>query len=133
MAKKALTDKPKNLGGRPLLFSNADELQNRIDDYFENCDTNGKPYTIAGLAYWLEIDRQSIYNYEAKAEYFGTIKRARERILAYLEELLITDGKAGQIFVAKNYGYTDKIETENINLNHEMTEDEADAILNRFK
>jgi hypothetical protein len=37
------------------------------------------------------------------------------------------------IFYLKNkFGYKDKIETENVNINHEMTEEEADKILKKY-
>lgn len=111
-------DKKKHAGGRPKLFNTPKELQDRIDDYFENCRDGGKPFTIAGLAYWLEMDRKSIYNYEKDDEFFPTIKRARDKILATLEEMITVDGRAGQIFLAKNYGYTDKMEVESNNTNH---------------
>jgi len=125
---KGPTDNKKEVG-RPRLFNTPKELQERIDDYFENCRDGGKPFTIAGLAYWLEMDRKSIYNYEHKDEYFHTIKRARDKILATLEEMIAVDGRAGQIFLAKNYGYTDKTEIESINVNVEMTTTEAEEIL----
>lgn len=115
---KPTEEKQKHAGGRPKLFSTPKELQDRIDDYFESCRDGGKPFTIAGLAYWLEMDRKSIYNYEKDDEFFHTIKRARDKILATLEEMIAVDGRAGQIFLAKNYGYTDKMEVESTNINH---------------
>ena len=126
-----MSEKQKHAGGRPRLFSTPAELQARIDDYFENCRDGGKPFTIAGMAYWLEMDRQTFYNYKERDEYFGTIKRARDKILATLEEMIVVDGRAGQIFLAKNYGYTDKqeIESTNLNLNAEMTLEEAEKYL----
>lgn len=126
-------EKKKHAGGRPRLFSTPEELQKRIDEYFDSCRDSRKPFTIAGLAYWLEMDRKSIYNYEKDDEFFPTIRRARDKILATLEEMITIDGRAGQIFLAKNYGYTDKIETENVNLNHEMSEEEAEKILEKYK
>ena len=97
-----------NKGGRPLAFKSEEELQAAIDDYFEEETI----VTMAGLAFHLGIDRQTLYNYEKKQEYFDIIKKARNRILIQLEKSLMTEGKAGQIFLAKNYGYTDKQEME---------------------
>jgi len=98
--------------GRPLKFKTEEELQKAISNYFDYCLQNKKPETIAGLAYHLGVERQTIYCYEKREEFFDTVKSARDRILAGLEEALFTEGKSGQIFLAKNYGYTDKQEIE---------------------
>ena len=100
------------MAGRPLTFGTNEELEKAISDYFDYCKENKKPETIAGLACYLEVDRTTIYNYEKKDEFFHTVKKARDRILAGLEEALFTEGKSGQIFLAKNYGYSDKQELE---------------------
>ena len=98
----------KDKGGRPLKFSSPKQLQSSINKYFKYCDENNRPYTIAGMAEHLGVDRQTIYNYEQRDEFFGTIKKARLKIERYIEEILILEGKAGQIFYAKNYGYKDQ-------------------------
>ena len=100
------------MAGRPLKFKTDEELQEAINNYFEYCKQYKKPETIAGLAYHLGVDRTTIYCYEKREPFFDTIKGARERILAGLEEALFTEGKSGQIFLAKNYGYSDKQEHE---------------------
>lgn len=130
------TNEEKNLGGRPVKFTR-EELQNVIDNYFSDCDTRKRPYTFAGLAYAIKVDRQTLYNYkENEHVFFDIIKDARDRIKLFLEELLVQEGKAGQIFLAKNYGYTDKMEINsnnvNINQNIEVTEDEASKILEQM-
>jgi hypothetical protein len=102
----------KHAGGRPQLYSNAEELEKLVNDYFIDCELKEKPTTIAGLAYWLEMDRKTLYNYEKKEQFFHIIKRARDKVLANLEELMIEKGNGGTIFLAKNYGYTDKQEIE---------------------
>ena len=100
------------MAGRPLKFKTNKELKTAVGEYFEYCRENKKPETIAGLAYHLGVERKTIYNYEGREEFLLTIKKARDRILAGLEEALFTEGKSGQIFLAKNYGYSDKQEIE---------------------
>lgn len=95
------------MAGRPLIFKTNEELKEAVNKYFDYCSENKRPETIAGLAYYLDVDRTTIYNYENRDEFFHTIKRARDRILAGLEEALFIEGKSGQIFLAKNYGYSD--------------------------
>ena len=101
--------------GRPLLFKTEEELKRRIDEYFEYCEVNEKPMTMSGLAYYLEIDRQTLINYGKKEAYFGTVKRAKERVLMNTEERLQSSGQptTGIIFALKNnYDWTDKKEVE---------------------
>lgn len=122
--------KEKHPGGRPLKFKSAEELQAKIDEYFKRCEERtgifiskeGKKIeipspiipTIAGLAYAVGVDRQTIYNYAEKDEFFDTIKNARDYIISLIESKLVnTNSNAGGIiFLAKNYGYQDKQEVE---------------------
>lgn len=101
--------------GRPLLFGSVEELQKRIDDYFHYCDRKEKPYTITGLAVFLDTSRQTLINYEGRNEYFDTIKKAKDQCEAYLEEGMMTNklNPTACIFSAKNnYGWRDKQELE---------------------
>lgn len=102
-------------GGRPKKFNSPAKLQKLIDAYYEDCDAREVPYTIEGLAYACDCDRKTITNYAKDSEFFLTIKRAREKVLAQLAELAIS-GKGNPtsiIFNLKNnYGYADKTETE---------------------
>ena len=111
--------------GRPLAFKSVKELEDKIQEYFEWCD-NGfakvvdkdtgeeklvskpTPYTMSGLAYALGVDRQTLLNYSKKADFFGTIKKAKTRIEQSVEERLLgsTGVVAGQIFALKqNFGW----------------------------
>ena len=114
-------------GGRPLLWTDPKQLQKLIDDYYEDCKSRNAPLTIAGLAVGLRVDRQTIYNYSKKDEFFGIVKRAREYVLASWEEVAITKGNAGTIFLMKNYGYTD-----NRNIKAEVSHTSLDASLAKF-
>ena len=99
-------------GGRPKIFKNVADIEEKIKRYEYYLKTEDKPPTFAGLAYYLGIDRQTLYNYAKKDEYFDTIKRYRDWVVMNLEELCIIKGNGGTIFIAKNYGYTDKQEVE---------------------
>lgn len=99
---------------RPLKYKSADELQSRVNEYFETTK-----WTLAGLAEFLDIDRQTLYNYAERDEFFDIIKKAREKVEAKYEERLIYDGQpTGVIFALKNMGWKDKTEVEqNTNMN----------------
>ncbi len=118
--------------GRPALYTNVEEVQSIIDEYFTYCDNriqqiysakadgvieviNPAPYTMSGLALALGMDRKSLYNYSKKEEFFLTIKAARDRVEADIEERM-NDKQTftpGLIFNAKNnFDWKDKTETE---------------------
>ena len=95
--------------GRPLKFPSVEELQKRIDDYFADRDVTGKPYTITGLALWLDqTSREVIMNYQNKDEYTDTLLRAKLRCQEFAESQLYTAKSAqGPIFALKNHGWSD--------------------------
>lgn len=123
----------KNKGGRPPTYKTVEEMQVKIDEYFEECngkpllDDNGKimldkwgtpiilnarPLTITGLAYHLGFtSRQALINYKNKPEFVDAIMRARFKIETYANERLYDkDGLGGAKFTLINNfeGYTDQ-------------------------
>jgi hypothetical protein len=118
-------------GGKPLKFKTVKELQDKIEEYFDNCDNrlvhgydnktneqfayiSPEPYTMSGLAYALDLSRQGLLNYKHRGEYLDTIKKARRRVQTDVERRLM-EGKAtvGAIFNLKNnFGWKDKKETD---------------------
>lgn len=99
--------------GRPPKYTSSEEMQKVIDAYFKKCDEEKRPYTITGLALALDMDRRSIVNYGDKDEFFLTVKKARLKVEAFLEEALHSGSPAGLIFNLKNnFGWKDKTEVE---------------------
>lgn len=98
----------KNKLGRKPYWSDPIELKQLVLDYFNSEEGKTKP-TFSGLAFFLKIDRQTLYNYKNKDEFFDTIKNARDRIeKIYEEQLMFGEGnKTGVIFALKNWGWTD--------------------------
>ena len=119
------------MAGRPLKFQSIKELEKKIGEYFNSCyqeatdkkgekilDGNGnsvmiqyKPFTIAGLAYYLDTCRQTLLNYQGKDEFLDTVSRAKERCEAFTEESLFSrDASNGAKFVLINgyEGWKDK-------------------------
>ena len=111
----------KHAGGSPPKYKTKEEIEEKIDNYFKECQLNNKPYTITGLGLALDMSRQDLINYSKKDEFFDTIKRAKMRVENYLEERLINDSSAtGIIFNLKNnYGWKDKQENVNVGISYE--------------
>ncbi len=139
--------------GRPPKYKSKEEIQEKIDAYFEECkgkvlkDDNGRPVldkndrpviignrpmTITGLALALGFSsRQSLLNYKAKKEFLDTITRAYARVEQYTEERLFDkDGAAGAKFsLANNFeGWKEKQQIEaavnsDVNINIELSDD----------
>lgn len=92
-----------------MIWKNAFELAQLVDDYFRSTD---RP-TLSGLAVYLEIDRQTLYNYKERDEFFDIIKRATAKVEAIYEERAIYENNpTGVIFALKNMGWSDKIENK---------------------
>lgn len=155
-------------GGRPLKFKTVEELQEKIDAYFADCDphvlditewvqardskgqlkkdkyglnylvevhhkimTEQKPYTITGLALALDTSRETLLDYEDKAEFSDTIKKAKDRCHNYVENSLLTSNPTGAIFNLKNnYGWKDKSEVDsNVNLGVDVSAEQAEQLI----
>lgn len=100
-------------GGRPLKFDNCLDLDGMCHLYFEECEDTEKHPTVSGLAYYLDVDRRTLTNYQNKDEFFPTIKRAKAYIESYLEQRLFGQTVTGVIFNLKNnFDWKDKKELE---------------------
>lgn len=128
--------------GRPATYKTVEEMQARIDAYFNSCygeyitdgegnlmtdkqghpvRTKPRPLTITGLALALGFSgRQALLNYEDKPKFMDTIKRAKSRIEQYAEERLFDkDGVNGAKFnLSNNFkGWSEKQQIDsNVNL-----------------
>ncbi|EGT4144736.1 hypothetical protein EQY69_11005 [Clostridium perfringens] len=114
-----------NKAGRPLKFKSPEELQSKIDAYYEWAKENKKHITITGLAWFLDTNRQTLLRYEeddsellksvsedVRQAFRDTVKRAKARIeMEYEESLYNKNSAVGAIFTLKNnYNYVDKQE-----------------------
>lgn len=144
----------KHPGGRPPMYKTKEEIQEKIDAYFEECkgrvltdddgnvmtNKNGepvivdaRPLTITGLALALGFaSRQALLNYQDREEFNDTITRAKARVEAYAEERLFDkDGANGAKFsLANNFdGWKEKQSIEadvknEVTINVELVDDD---------
>lgn len=130
--------------GAPLIYETVEELENKIDEYFETCqdkivydeegnpaiDKNGNPVmiqnppTVSGLAIFLGFaDRRSLYDYKNREKFSHTIKKAITRIENYAEQHLYQGKATGAIFWLKNHGWVDKQESDvNVKIKQALVE-----------
>ncbi len=113
----------KALVGRPKKFKSAEEMQKKIDEYFQSCmtiktdkygnfmvDAMGnfileqiKPFTMSGLANALDLSRRGLLNYNRDDEYYDIIEKAKRKCEMYAEERLFDkDGVRGAMFSLSN-------------------------------
>ena len=128
MAKKSKNDEAREVRhmlGPPPKFQSVEEMQEKIDAYFESCeghvltDSDGKtvfnkygepvifgarPLTVTGLANALGFEsRTSLFRYQGKKEFREVIVRAKSRIEQYTEERLFDkEGANGAKFSLQN-------------------------------
>lgn len=111
--------------GRPPMYKTANEIEEKIDAYFKECegeilkDDNGKtvlnkfgnpvvinrkPPTVTGLALALGFtNRLDLLRYQGKEEFRNTITRAKSMVEQYAEERLFDrDGSNGAQFSLRN-------------------------------
>ena len=122
-------DEDKKKVGRPPKYTNPEDFQKRIEEYFES-GYRTKPVkvgnkkdgyevkdipmiTLTDLVLFLGFaDKSSFYDYGKKPEYSHSVKRASTFIEREYEEMLQCGNFAGAIFALKNFEWTDKQEIE---------------------
>ncbi len=93
----------------PAKYKDPKDMQIMIDLWVTECQANGTPLTVVGLARGLGFcDKNALYDYQKKDLFTTTIKNARAMVEQNTLERAIKSNGAGAIFYLKNLGYTDK-------------------------
>ena len=131
----------------------ADDIENKVNDYFNYCNENSKPFTMSGLALFLDCSRMTLYQYENelikfnniseedKKRIIDTVKRANRMVEAYQEEqLFLGKSPVGTIFSLKNnFNWKDAQEINNntnisaVNPIQQLSTEEIKQLLNENK
>ena len=126
-----------------------DDIERKIDDYFNYCNENNKPFTMSGLALFLDCSRTTLYQYENelikfhnmseedKSRIMNAVKKAKRMVETYQEEqLFIGKSPVGTIFSLKNnFNWKDSQEINNntnitaINPIEQLSTDEIKQLL----
>ena len=138
-------------GGQPLKFPTIEDLQYKIDAYFDKCDKTNKPYCVTGICLELDTSRNTLMSYEkcleigwlkrldydTKVMYVNTIKRAKLRCENYAEQQLLDANSKrspiGSIFALKQYSWADKIEVVTTNNDVKLTEKQIEDRLKELE
>lgn len=115
---------------RERVYKTPEDLENKIEEYFEDCDIKERPYTWDGLSLFLKIHRATLYRYGEREDYADIVEFARLRISDELQVKTLQGeyDKTMAIFTLKNFaGMSDKVENEvishntNVNKNIDMS------------
>jgi hypothetical protein len=115
---------------RTFMFKTPKDVEMLFNDYFNA--TPKEEWTITGVCLHCHIHKDTFYEYCKRDDYKDVFNRARLMVENAYELSLRKNGRAGDIFALKNFGWTDKQEVEQVNLNYDMSEDEANEILKRY-
>lgn len=119
---------PKQPKGKPRSFKTEDDFKNKFIEYLTSCEERKRFPNIAGFCAYCWITRDTFYM--QKEYYSDTYNKVRDMLE---DEVLQDNSYRMQLYLKNTFGYTDKqvVESTNVNLNHEMTEEEADEILKK--
>ncbi len=103
--------------GRPLLFETPEDLKKAIEDYLNS--TAIEEWTLTGLCMAMGTSRDVLDDYKERGQgYKEIIKSAKMMIENSYELSLRKSGRTGDIFALKNFGWVDKMEVEQRNINY---------------
>ena len=98
----------------PIDIADPDQVQKRINDYFDFCEENDRKPNIIGMANWLGVDRRTVQSWKNGTYRSETHLPIIKKAIDLLEELWVDymqNGKmnpASGIFLAKNlFQYSD--------------------------
>lgn len=136
-------------GGREPMFTNAKELEEKINSYYDWCKENDKPICITGLAWYLKTNRMTLLNYknddlvvtfkENNPEEYKNIVRvineAYARVEYEYESFLFDRGKTiGGIFTLKNnFQWRDQSHVITTNQEQDLSLEEIETQLKQLE
>lgn len=117
--------------GRPLKIESPEQMQKILNEYFET--TAESRLTITGLCLALGLDKSTFYDYEKRDGYKEIVRQARLIVENSYEISLRENGRTGDIFALKNFGWRDKVEYEDTNGKNGIMDELVEAIKNAKK
>ena len=96
--------------GRPLKIESPEQMEKILNEYFSTTEEN--KITITGICLALDLDKSNFYDYEKREGYQDIVRKARMIVENSYEMSLRENGRTGDIFALKNFGWKDKQEIE---------------------
>ena len=106
-------------------------MEDILNEYFST--TEESKITITGICLALNLDKKNFYEYEKRDGYEHIVKRARMIVENSYEISLRENGRTGDIFALKNFGWRDKVEYEDSGTKNGVIEDLVEALKNAKK
>jgi len=119
MAKPKKIQQP-NPMGRPPHFKNSEALKEAFNSYAKETKEKELPLTLSGFCVYVNSYKQLFMEYADKPEFSTTIKEIRNIVENDIEAGILINkynATAGIFNLKNNFGWKDKIETENTNHN----------------
>lgn len=111
--------------GRKMSYRSSVELEEKIRDYFSNCQHERKIPNIAGLCSYLGIGKKTFYNYlnnEDLPDYNEVMERTRLAMEDIYVQGLFSKHSSGSQFILKNqcnWDAEENIKNTNIEVSYE--------------
>ena len=116
--------------GKPRKWKTREELICDINKYLN--ETTFEQYSITGLALALNTSKQLLCDYEKREGFDEIIKEAKLIVENSYELSLRKNGRTGDIFALKNFGWKDKSEVISKNVNANLEDEEALKAVDSF-
>ncbi len=113
--------------GHPRIFKDEHEFRSEFERYIQHCRENKRFPNIAGFCAFKWITRESFY--QCQNYYPDTYNRVRDLLE---DEVFQHNTYMSQLYIKNTFGYRDKQEVTNTNVNvsgGELTEEEAKKYL----
>lgn len=115
--------------GQPRAFETEQDFLNKFKEYIAHCIEKKRFPNIAGFCAFADIVKDTYY---AQQEYYSDSYNKTRHILE--DEVWQDNSYRSQLYLKSVFGHTDKqvIETTNVNLNSDMTVEEAEQYLKKL-
>lgn len=112
-----------NVGGRPLKFKKPKDLADAVNGYLN--DTPPEEWTVTGLCLSIGTNKVVFNDYAERDGYSAIVSEAKLYVENSYELSLRKNGRSGDIFALKNFGWNDKTITEHeggmdLNVSHNV-------------
>lgn len=96
---------PRTWSTEPKLFKTPEALAERFEEYFDT--TPQEEWTVTGMCLAIGTNKMTINSYEKREGFKEVVKWAKAMVEWSYELGLRKNGKAGDIFALKNFGWRD--------------------------